>query len=463
MVIVGGGSGTQVGDVAAERGMDVAVVDPGPLGGTCVTRGCVPSKALVHRADLVEQLRRAGSFGIDVDVGRVDVRRMIEETTETVFEMADGMERTVRDSPNHTRFDAEGTFVGDRTLLAGDERIRGETVVIATGARPTIPPIDGLDTVDYLTSTEALRLDERPDHLLVIGGGYVGVELAHVYGSMGSAITLFGRSEWLLPNEDREVSQHVTAAFEDRYDVHVGFAATDVTEDDDGITVRAESEGGEELEATGDALLVATGREPNTESLNLEAAGIETDDDGFVETNASLETSADGVWALGDVVGPPLFKHVADYEARIVTSNALDGERRAVNYEAIAHAVFTSPQVASVGRTTSELDEEGIAYEIGRAAYDEAPLGLVSKADGFVKVLADPDAGSILGCHVVGPHASVLIHEVVVAMTAGSGTVNDVVEAVHVHPALNEVVLAAFDKLATVPYTSPPDWSSVDH
>ena len=146
-----------------------------------------------------------------------------------------------------------------------------------------------------------------------------------------------------------------------------------------------------------------------------------------------------------------------------MTSNALDGERRAVNYEAIAHAVFTSPQIASVGRTTAALDDDAVAYEVGRASYDEAPLGLVSQADGFVKVLADSDDGSILGCHVVGPHASVLIHEVAVAMTAGSGTVNDVVEAVHVHPALNEVVLAAFDKLATVPYTSPPDWSSVDH
>jgi len=470
LVVIGGGSGTAVADAAADRGGDVAVVEPGPLGGACVTRGCVPSKGLIHRADVVEGIRRAGEFGVDADLGDVDFASITAAVNDVVFEKAQHMERQLRESDRKTLFDAEAEFVDERTVAVDGEELRGEQVVVAAGARPSVPPIDGLEDTDYLTSAEALYLDERPDRLVILGGGYVGAELGHFFGEMGAEVAIVGRSERLVPREDRAASEAVTAAFEERYDAYAGHEATAVEERDGEVVVTAEPSNGDgdgedgngnAVEVTGDELLVATGRKPNTDRLDVEAAGIETTDGGFVATDEYLESSVDGVWALGDIAGPPLFKHAADYEARVVARNAvLDGEER-VDYTGLGHAVFTSPRVAAVGNTEAELRDDGVEYEAARAEYADVPLGTVSKDDrGFAKVLADPD-GEILGCHVVGEEAPTLLHEVLVALRSGGGTVDDVAETIHVHPARNEVLLKVFDELAEIPYAGTPDWSDV--
>ncbi|GAA0679749.1 dihydrolipoyl dehydrogenase [Natronoarchaeum mannanilyticum] len=475
LIVIGGGSGTAVGDAAADRGGDVAVVEPGPLGGACVTRGCVPSKGLIHRADVVEGIRRAGEFGVDADVEGVDFASITAEVRETVFEKAEHMERQLRKSDRKTLFDAEARFVDERTVEVDGEELRGEQVVVAAGARPSVPPIDGLEDADYLTSAEALYLDERPDRLVILGGGYIGAELGHFFGEMGAEVAIVGRSERLVPREDAAAGEAVTAAFEERYDVYAGHEATAVEERDGEVVVTAEPSDGEEdgggggdgdngdetVEVSGDELLVATGRKPNTDRLDVKAAGIETTDGGFVETDEYLESSVDGVWALGDIAGPPLFKHAADYEARVVARNAvLDGEEEA-DYTGLGHAVFTSPRVAAVGKTEAELRDDGVEYESARAEYADVPLGMVAKDErGFVKVLASLD-GEILGCHVVGEEAPTLLHEVLVALRSGGGTVDDVAETIHVHPARNEVLLKAFDELAEIPYAGTPDWSDV--
>ncbi|WP_256390821.1 dihydrolipoyl dehydrogenase [Natronoarchaeum rubrum] len=467
LIVIGGGSGTAVGDAAADRGGDVAVVEPGPLGGACVTRGCVPSKGLIHRADVIAEIRRAGRFGVDADLGDVDFASITAEVRETVFEKAEHMERQLRDSDRKTLFDAEAQFVDERTVAVDGEELRGEQVVVAAGARPSVPPIDGLEETDHLTSAEALYLDERPDRLVILGGGYVGAELGYFFETMGTDVAIVGRSERLVPREDDAVAEAVTAAFEERCDVYAGHEATAVEERDGDIVVTAEpateddSTDGNEIEVAGDELLVATGRTPNTDRLAVDAGGIETDDGGFVATDDYLETSVDGVWALGDIAGPPLFKHAADYEARVVARNAvLDGQRR-VDYTGLGHAIFTAPRVASVGQTEGELRDDGVEYETARAEYGDVPMGMVSKDDrGFAKVLAAPD-GEILGCHIVGEEAPTLLHEVLVALRSGDGTVEDVAEPIHVHPARNEVLLKAFDELADVPYAGTPDWSDV--
>jgi len=468
LIVIGGGSGTAVGDAAADRGGDVAIVEPGPLGGACVTRGCVPSKGLIHRADVVEEIRRSGEFGVDAELGEVDFPSITAEVRDVVYEKAEHMERQLHESDRKTLFDAEARFVDERTVRVDGEELHGEQVVVAAGARPSVPPIDGLEETDYLTSAEALYLDERPDRLVILGGGYVGAELGHFFGEMGTEVAIVGRSDRLVPREDQAASEAVTAAFEERYDVYAGHEATAVEERGGEVVVTAEPSNGDDagegdggVEVTGDELLVATGRKPNTDRLDVEAAGVETTDGGFVETDEYLESSVDGVWALGDIAGPPLFKHAADYEARVVARNAvLDGEER-VDYTGLGHAVFTSPRVAAVGNTESELRDDGVEYESARAEYADVPLGMVSKDErGFAKVLADPD-GEILGCHVVGEAAPTLIHEVLVALRGGSGTVDDVAETIHVHPARNEVLLKAFDELAEIPYAGTPDWSDV--
>ncbi|KZN26480.1 dihydrolipoamide dehydrogenase [Haladaptatus sp. R4] len=444
IVVIGGGTGNKVALAAADRGESVALIERGPLGGTCVNRGCNPSKTLIHRADVAETVRHAGEFGIDADLDRIDFPRIVHEVTEMIDGKSDELRRAIEERETITLYRDEAKFVGERTLRVGDEEIRGEKVVVAVGARPAIPPIDGLDDVDYLTSTDALRLDRRPDRLVVIGGGYIAAELGYFYEALGTAVTIIGRSDVLVPSEDREVAETFTEIARRRHTVHVGYEATAVTQADGRVTVTATSDDGEPIAVTADELLVATGRRPNTDRLAPEKAGIDLDDRGYVETDEYLETSAENVWAHGDCIRPYHFKHAADHEAKYVVKNALDGKGEAVDYAGIGHAIFTSPQVAGTGKTEEELDEAGQEYAVGRCAYRDTVMGnALRDRDGFVKVLAAPD-GEILGCHIVGPDASTLIHEVLLALASGSGTVDDVTGTIHIHPALSKVVLKAF-------------------
>ncbi|WP_458205080.1 dihydrolipoyl dehydrogenase [Haladaptatus sp. NG-SE-30] len=447
IVVIGGGTGNKVALAAADRGMDVALVERGPIGGTCVNRGCNPSKTLIHRADIVDTVVRAGEFGIDAEVNEIDFSHIVHEVTNTVDGKSERMERTDRERDDITLFRDDARFVDDRTLAVGGERVRGEKVVVAAGARPVVPPIDGLEDVDYLTSREALRLDTQPEHLVVIGGGYIAAELGHFYESLGTHVTIVGRSDVLLSNEDHEVAKTFTEIASRRHTVNVGYEATEVSQDGDEVTVTAER-GDETISVTGDSLLLAAGRRPNSDHLDLDAAGIDTDDRGYVETNEYLETSAENVWAQGDIAGNYQFKHAADWETKYVVKNALDGEREAVDYSSMGHAVFTSPQVAGTGKTEQELESAGKAYAVGRCEYQDTVMGkAIKERDGFVKVLADPGDSEILGCHVIGPDASTLVHEVLLALASGSGTVRDVTDTIHIHPALSKVVLKAFENV----------------
>ncbi|ADB59157.1 pyridine nucleotide-disulphide oxidoreductase dimerization region [Haloterrigena turkmenica DSM 5511] len=476
LIAVGGGSGSQVATAAAERGLETAVIERGPLGGACITRGCVPSKALIHRADIADSVRHAEAFGVGAALEGVDYGEMTAAIHDTVYEKADRQEASLEDAENVTLYRGEGRFADERTLEVdlndgGDVEVRGDSVVLGVGGRPMIPPIDGLEDVDFLTSDDALFLDEQPDSLVVVGGGYIGAELGYFFAALGTDVSLVGRSERLVPREDDAVSEVVTESLERYCDVYTGYEAAKVAENDTGVVVTAEpNEGGDgddgesstgdgvELEA--DDLLLATGRRPNTDTLNLEATGVETDDGEYVVVDDRLETTCDGVWALGDIVGEQPFKHAADYEAKTVSANLLEDGDQAVDYGAMPHAIFTEPQVASVGRTEGELEDADREYESATVPFDAAPLGMIMDADdGFVKVLAAPD-GEILGCHIVGPQASTLIQEVVTAMEGG-GTVDDVAEPVHVHPALSEVVYTAFDELSSSEFSTAPDWRDV--
>lgn len=446
LIVIGGGTGNNVASAAARQGLTVALVEKGPLGGTCLTRGCDPSKVLVHRADLLEQIRRADRFGIETDVTNVDFEQIISESNDPFDEKAEKMEEAVSEAENLTLVKGEARFLDDRTVEVGDEQIRGEKIVIAAGSRPVIPSsIEGVEEVDYVTSDEVLRLDERPDHLIIVGGGYIAAEMGHAYGELGSDVTIIGRSDTLLPDEDTDVRDTFTDAFSRRYDVKTGYEATAVSKDGGEFTVFAEGDGGEEVRVAGDELLVATGRRPNADTLHVEEAGIETNEKGFVEVNDRFETTAENVWALGDIVGNYMFWHSALREAEIVYRNVVHDRQQEANYAGMSHAIFSSPQVASMGKTEQDLVEGDREYVTGTYDYDGIAMGIAMKEeDGFAKVLAHPEDGEILGCHIVGPDASTLIHEVVVAVSSGSGTVSDITDAIHIHPALNEVVERAF-------------------
>jgi dihydrolipoamide dehydrogenase len=456
-LVIGSGSGLDVANAAANRGQSVAVVEKGPLGGTCLNRGCIPSKRLLYHADVFEKIERADAFHIDAGVTDVDFSAIVREVNEEVAADAESIRRGLRSSPDHALYEGEGRFVDERTVEIASgpdegETVYAETVLVAAGTRPSIPDIDGIDDAEYLTSTEALQLETPPDHLVIVGGGYIAAELGHFFGTFGSDVTIIGRRPNLLPDADAEVAEAFTERYADRFTVHTGHAATSVSAAGGTITVEARpyeyDDGGDVLDAdavtvTGDELLIAAGRRPNTDLLDPEAAGIETDDRGFVETDEYLRTTAEGVWALGDIVGEYLLKHSANHEAGAVARNLFGDELQPVDYTAMPFAVFASPEVAGVGATEGELRAAGREYATRTYRYDETARGDAMRADGFLKAIIDLD-GEILGCHILGPEASNLIQEVVVAMTAGSGTVRDIRESVHIHPALSEVVQRGF-------------------
>jgi len=443
VVVVGGGTGNNVAAAAADAGLETALVEKGPLGGTCLNRGCNPSKMLIQAANAVNDVHKAERFHIDSTVGDVDYPAIVDEMDETLSSIADGMEDGYREKDHLTIYRGEGEFVDERTVTVDGDEITGEKVIVAAGSRPLVPPIEGLDEVDYLTSTDALYLREQPESLVILGGGYIAVELGYFFESMGTDVTIVEMMDSLLHREDPDVSEAFTEIAEERHDVYTGYRANAVSETDSGVAVEAATETGDEVTLEGEQLLVAVGRRPNTDTVNVEAAGIETDDRGFVATDEHLETTAENVWAQGDIAGNQLFKHGGDYETQVTIDNVVHEEERPVDYTALPHAIFTEPQIAGVGATEADLAEEGREYVVGRANFAETPMGRAMKVEeGFVKILAAPD-GELLGCHVIGHEASVLIHEVVVAMRGGDGHVDDIAGTIHAHPTLNKVVEAA--------------------
>ncbi|WP_265109890.1 dihydrolipoyl dehydrogenase [Halosolutus halophilus] len=455
-LVIGSGSGLDVANAAANRGQSVAVVEKGPLGGTCLNRGCIPSKKLLYHAEVMETVDRADEFGIHADVTAVDFADIVREVNDDVSSSAESIHRGLRTSNRHTLFEGECRFVADRTIeitdgLDAGKRASADTILVAAGTRPAIPPIDGIETVEYLTSREALQLEAPPDHLVIVGGGYIAAELAHFFGTFGSDVTIVGRRAQLLPEADEDVAAAFLERYADRFDVYTGYEAVAASESGGEVTVEARpyppawDDAGErdDVTVTGDTLLVAAGRRPNSDTLNLEAAGVETDANGFVETDEYLRTTAEGIWALGDIVGEYLLKHNANHEARTVVRNLFGDDLEPVDYTAMPFAVFASPEVAGVGAREQDLREADREYATRTYPYEDTARGSAMKIEGLVKVLIEPD-GEILGCHIVGPEASNLIEEVVVAMKAGTGTVWDIRESVHIHPALSEVVDRAF-------------------
>jgi len=443
VLVIGGGTGNNVASAAADAGLETALVEPGPLGGTCLNRGCNPSKMLIQAANALNHVREADRFHVDATLEGVDHAAVVDEMDDLLGGIADGMAARYREKKNLTLFEERTQFLDDRTVELGGEAVTAEKVVVAAGSRPIVPPIDGLDDIDYLTSQDALYLRETPESLLIMGGGYIAVELGYVFEAMGTDVTILEMMDSLLPREDADVADTFTDLAADRHDVYTGHRVTAVEANGEGYAVHAEPEAGDPLTVEGAEVLVALGRRPNTDTLGLDNTDIELDDRGFIETDEYLRTTAENVWAQGDIAGNALFKHAGDYETRHTVANVVHEEGRALDLSAMPHTIFTDPQIAGVGATEEALDEEGTDYVVGRAEYSDSAMGRAKKLDhGFVKVLAAPD-GEILGAHAIGYEASTLLHEAVLAMRTGV-SVEEVAGAIHAHPTLSKVVEAAF-------------------
>jgi mycothione reductase len=447
LIVVGAGSGTTVSAAAAQAGWQVAIVEAGPFGGTCLNRGCVPSKMLVHVADVARTIRRAHLFGIDGRIERIDWPAIIARVFSDIDAEAKAIEEGNEAAEGIAVLKGEARFVGPKVIEVDGRRVSADRVVIAAGTRPSIPPIDGLNAVPFHTSDDIMRIGAQPRRLAILGGGFVAAELGHFFGSLGTDVTFVVRGPRLLDDEDEDVSEQFTEVFQRRFDVAL---ATDVERIrvENGNTILELASPGATRELPVDALLVATGRIPNTDRLAVAAGGVQLDDEGFVQTDEFLRTNVDGVWALGDIVGEYQLKHSANLEAAHVAHNLLHPDRLVpVDYRAMPHAVFASPQVGSVGLTEQAAREARRPHVVGRYDYDETAYGAsIEDHDGFVKVLADPQSREILGCHILGTDASTLIQGVTTLMRAGE-TVDAVRRAIFVHPALPEVIQRAFGEL----------------
>jgi len=442
VIVIGAGSGLTISSYAAEKGLKVAVVESGPFGGTCLNRGCIPSKMLIYSADVAETIRKSKQFGIDAKITKINWKQIVSRVNQTVDEEAKEIELGNRQTKNITVYRTQGQFIGKKLLRVGKDVITADKIFICAGARPTIPPIPGLKDVNFITSDEALRLQKQPKHLVIIGGGYIASELAHFFGSLGTKITIIQRSSLLMNNEDTEIAQRFTEVCKRKYNVILNANTKKVYKKGKNAAVDIEV-GGKQQTIVGDTLLVATGRTPNTDVLNVKMTGVEVNERGFIKVNEYLETSAPGIWAIGDIAGIYMFKHSANLEAEYAINNAF-GKKTPVDYTAMPHAAFSSPQVAAVGMTEDELRERKIQYV--KATYDYKNTGYgqaIQDNDGFVKILVNPKTKEILGCHIIGTDASILIHEVIVAMKSKLG-VDGITKAVHIHPALSEVVQRAF-------------------
>jgi dihydrolipoamide dehydrogenase len=445
IIVIGGGmAGLPMAIRSARKGLQTALVEQELLGGTCLNRGCIPTKTMIRSAEVADLARRADEFGIDVAGAiKTDMDAVVERQQSVVESIRTGAYDNVEETENLDLVEGHGEFESPTEIAVGDRVLTGEQIVINTGARPSRPPIDGLDEVETLDSTSALELDEVPEHLVVVGGGYVGAEYAQMYARFGADVTMFQRPDRILPNEEPDISNVIQEAFESEgIDVRTGTTVDQLADTGGGIEVTA-SANGETTTVTASDLLIATGRQPNSDGIGLDQTGVETDEKGFIEVDEQFKTTEDSIWALGDVIDGPMFTHSARDDAELLYQHLVHDEEIDARDRHVPHAVFTDPSVGRVGLTEQQAREEGHEVAVGKSKFAEQgkPKAL-GETEGFVKIVSDAETDEILGAHIVGEKGAALVHEIVVVMNLG-GTAEDIAKTIHIHPTLSEVVNSA--------------------
>jgi mycothione reductase len=456
LIAIGTGSvmSTVVWALRRNPSLRVAVIDKDEPGGICLTRGCIPSKILLYPAELIRLAERMHEFGVKVRIESIDFAYVMRRMRALIGEEIEAIRKGLSSSENIAYYRAVASFIAPYTLQVDGETISAPTIFLGTGSRPYIPPIEGLEEAGYLTSDTVLGLERMPKSLAIIGGGYIAAEYGHFFSAMGARVTILGRNPRFLPDEEPEISEAARRELGRHMTILTAHEVVEARKSGEEKRLTAvDRKTGKTLEVSAEEVLVAAGRAPNSDLLRPERGGIEVDEEGWIKVNEYLETTQPNVWALGDATGRHMFKHKANYEAEILFYNAILGRRVKANYDAIPHAVFTYPEVASVGLREKEAVERygEDALRIGYAAYEETAKGEAMNAKGyFVKVIVHRDTQKILGAHIIGPFASSLIQELVNAMYIPSATVRDVAAAMHIHPAMSEVVERACARLMTL-------------
>jgi pyruvate/2-oxoglutarate dehydrogenase complex dihydrolipoamide dehydrogenase (E3) component len=461
IVIGAGQGGVPLSRTLAQAGRRTALVEREHVGGTCINEGCTPTKTMVASAKVAYLDRRSGDYGVQNGPVTVDMVRVRQRKREIVDSFRSSNERRIEETDNLDLLVGEARFTGPKEIevrLEGDEilGLTAENVFINVGARPGSVPVEGLDGVPALNSTSIMELDEVPEHLLVLGGGYVGLEFAQMFRRFGSAVTVVQRGEQLLSREDPDVAEAVAGILrDDGLEILLETRSRHVEQSDDGeIRLKVETPEGGERTLTGSHLLVAAGRPPNTDLLDTEAAGVETDERGFVKVNERLESSVPGIWAVGDVKGGPAFTHISYDDFRIIRTNVLEGGDATTADRLVPYTVFIDPQLGRIGLSEREAREHGRDVRVAKMPMSYVARALeVDEARGFMKVVVDADTNQILGCAVLGIEGGEIMAMMQIAMM-GKLPYTALRDAVFAHPTLAESLNSLFATIDETPTRS---------
>jgi len=436
LVIIGGGAGgLVVASVAAQLGLKVTLIEKeNKLGGDCLHYGCVPSKTLIHTAKVASLMRRGAEFGLDAVDPKVDLG-MVNDHVQSVIDHIqhhDDPDR-FRDYGCEVLLGEGAEFISPHEVRVGEQVIKGKRFLIATGTRPFIPPIPGLEETGFITNLDLFSLQSLPKRLVVLGGGPIGLEMGQALARLGSQVTIIDLSAHVLPQEDPELADALQEVLTtEGMTFHTSIQAQHIYKNNDAVMIECQ----DGLELTTDQILVATGRQPNLEGLGLEVAGVQYTRQG-ITVDRRQRTSQKHIYACGDICGPYAFTHMAEYQAGIVISNAVFRFPKKTNYRVVPWVTYTDPELARVGLTEQQARDQGIEPMVLRFSFKDIDRALAEvETDGFSKLITHK--GRILGASILGPHAGELIHEIVLAMQTGT-KISDISSAIHAYPTLAQI------------------------
>jgi len=453
IVIGSGQGGNPLAYGLADLGWSVALVEEGPLGGTCINTGCTPTKTMVASAQVAHYARAAARWGVRTGDVTVDLSAVVARKKKMVESFRNGHEKRVRDRKSMRLYRTHGRFTGPHQVNADGEMLESGHIFIDTGTRPGPPPLQGLDSVPYLTNASIMELSAVPDHLLVIGGGYVGLEFGQMFRRFGSAVTVVHRGPVLLAREDEDVARELQKTLESegirfllnssavRVAAHgnaPGIALAVETKEDDGT--RTET-------LTGTHLLVATGRRPNTDDLGLDRAGIETDEHGYVKVNDRLETTVPGVWAIGDVKGGPAFTHISYNDYQIIYGNVIEKKNLSIKDRIVPYSVFTDPQLGRIGITEKQARDSGRKLKVGKIAMTQVARALErDETAGLMKLVVDAATDKVIGAAILSSEGGEVV-QILSTLTLADQPYTLLKGAIYIHPTLAEGFFALMDSV----------------
>lgn len=450
VIVIGSGSGGEIVEFAINHGFKVAWIDKGPLGGTCLNNGCIPSKMLIYPADRVVDIIESEKLGIRATIDKIDflkiMKHMREPIKDSQKQMRSGLKNPIE---NFDYYEGTCQFIDNFTLEINGEHIHGNKIFIGSGARPNIPEIKGIRNVDFLTNENVFELKRCPKSLVIIGGGYIGVEFAHFFSAMGSEVTILQRGDRLIKNSEPEISDLLKNEMQKRVNIFTNVEILEIKKEKDMMMISYKQGIKKNLSIKAEKLFIASGRKSNADLLRIENTDIKVNSKNFIEVNEFMETSVKNIWSFGDATGKYMFKHVANEEATVCWNNSLHGHKIPMDYSAIPYAVFSYPQIASVGLTEKEAKKHHDIL-VGKAKYSDVAKGeAMMEFNGFTKAIIDKKDRKIIGFHIIGPFAPILIQEVINAMALG-GEMGYLGKGMHIHPALTELILSTFSNLQDV-------------